>query len=236
MVALGRFGRRLAVGALTLIWAAGAHGVAAAVEPSTSLGGGSGILLGRGACTLTTIGYDRADRLVGLTAGHCAELGMSVRAEQTPDAGVLGTVAAVDHQNDYAVVEFDHAKVRPSRQVAATVIGGVGAPPRPGDVVCKHGRTTGYNCGVVWDTHRWWFQNQSCSQPGDSGGPVTLGDRLIGMNVGHIGIPATALPAVDLMCRSAAGPLHDVAVATQIGMVLADIDRTGGIGSGFHPL
>ncbi|WP_405164019.1 S1 family peptidase [Nocardia sp. NBC_01499] len=236
MVALGRFGIRMALGAVVLTFAAvGIPGVATG-EAVASLGGGSGILLGRGVCTLTTIGYDRADRLVGLTAGHCTEIGMSVRAERTPDAGVVGTVAAVDHYNDYAVLEFDRAKVEPVRQVAATLIGGIGTPPRQGDVVCKNGRTTGYNCGVVWDTHRWWFQNQSCSQPGDSGGPVTIGDRLVGMNVGHIGVQLVGVTVFDMVCKPSFAPLHDPAVATQIGMVLDDIDRGGGVGSGFRPL
>ncbi|GAA5093211.1 S1 family peptidase [Nocardia iowensis] len=226
----------MAVGVAAMTFAAvGAPGVAAAT-PMATLGGGSGILLGRGVCTLTTIGYDRQDRLVGLTAGHCAEIGMSVRAEGMPNAGTVGTVAAVDHHDDYAVLEFDRAKVIPIRQVAATVIGGIGTPPQQGDVVCKNGRTSGYNCGVVWDTHRWWFQNQSCSQPGDSGGPVTIGDRLVGMNVGHIGVQVVGVTVFDMVCQPAVAPLHDPAVATQIGMVLEDIDLGGGIGSGFRPL
>ncbi|MFD6157233.1 hypothetical protein ACFWF7_40130 [Nocardia sp. NPDC060256] len=236
MVALGRLGIRLALCAVAMTFAAvGAPSVATA-GPLAPLGGGSGILLGRGVCTLTTIGYDRADRLVGLTAGHCTEVGMSVRAERAPDAGVVGTVAAVDHYDDYAVLEFDRAKVTPIRQVAATTIGGIGAPPQQGDVVCKNGRTSGYNCGVVWDTHRWWFQNQSCSQPGDSGGPVTIGDRLVGMNVGHIGLRLVGVTVFDMVCHPPIAPLHDPAVATQIGMVLDDIDQGGGVGSGFRPL
>ncbi|WP_234390975.1 S1 family peptidase [Nocardia suismassiliense] len=236
MVALGRFGIHLALFAVTMTCTViGVPGVAAAV-PTASLGGGSGILLGRAACTLTTIGYDNTDRLVGLTAGHCAEIGMSVRAERMPDAGIVGTVAAVDHQDDYAVLEFDRTKVVPVRQVAATVIGGIGTPPQQGDVVCKNGRTSGYNCGIVWDTHRWWFQNQSCSQPGDSGGPVTIGDRLVGMNVGHMGVQMVGVTVFDMVCHPPAVPFHDPAVATQIGMVLDDIDQAGGVGSGFRPL
>ncbi|MFG1796614.1 hypothetical protein [Nocardia sp. NPDC049149] len=236
MCALRRFGIRAMVGivalAFALVWVPG-H---AAAVPSASLGGGSGILLGPSACTLTTIGYDRENRLVGLTAGHCAEVGMTVRAERTPAAGIIGTVAAVDNADDYAVLEFDRAKVAPIRQVAATLIDGIGAPPQPGDVVCKNGRTSGHNCGVVWDTHRWWFQHQSCSQPGDSGGPVTIGDRLVGMNVGHLGVRVVGVTVFDVVCQTAATPLHDPAVATQIGMVLDDIDNGGGVGAGFRPL
>ncbi|MFI9503235.1 S1 family peptidase [Nocardia sp. NPDC052566] len=233
MVALGI---RVALTVAAVAFGTGALcGPASGYRPAV-LGGGSGIVLGTAACTLTTVGYDRENRLVGLTAGHCAEVGAPVRAEHAPQAGVVGTVAAVDHANDYAVIVFDRGRVDPVRQVAATLITGIGAPPRQGDIVCKNGRTSGVNCGIVWDTHEWWFQNQVCSQPGDSGGPVTIGDRLVGMNVGHLGLDALGVTVFDLVCQHPAAPVHDPAVATQIGMVLADIDRTGGPGSGFRPL
>ncbi|WP_225728013.1 MULTISPECIES: S1 family peptidase [unclassified Nocardia] len=228
--------RRMLVAAVAALVTIGPCGSAAAQE-TVALGGGSGILLGSStACTLTTIGYDRAGRLTGLTAGHCAEPGMPVRAEATPDTVVVGTVAAVDHSDDYAVIVFDRERVTPVRRVDATVIAGIGAPPREGDLVCKNGRTTGVDCGLVWATHEWWFQNQVCSRPGDSGGPVTLGDRLVGMNVGHIGTEAIGITLADLTCRHPAASGHDPAVAIQIGMVLAAIEQAGGPGAGFRPV
>lgn len=231
MAALG-FRRAIATGIAALCWTT--LGGAATAQPAAPLGGGSGILLGEQiACTLTTIGYDRAERLVGLTAGHCARSGTPVRAEQAPQAGVIGTVAVVDEVLDYAVIAFDRERVSPVRQVAATLIIGIGSPPRPGDLVCKNGRTSGHSCGPVQYAHPWWFQNRVCSQPGDSGGPVTVGDRLVGMNVGHFGAQTLGSPVLDVVCRI---PAHDPAVAVQIGVVLEAIDRTGGIGSGFRPL
>ncbi|QIS23071.1 hypothetical protein [Nocardia terpenica] len=58
---------------------------------------------------------------------------------------------------------------------------GVGAAPRTGDTVCKNGRTTGFTCGIVWETHPLWFASHVCADHGDSGSPVLMGDRLIGM-------------------------------------------------------
>lgn len=235
MVAMGRIGIRVLVAAVIAVIApSGLPGDVTAAQTAT-LGGGSGILIeGRAVCTLTTVGYDSADRMVGLTAGHCAEIGNSVQAE-TQQAGVIGTVAAVDHSsNDFAVIEFDRTKVTPVRQVAQTFIGGIGAPPRPGDIVCKNGRTSGFDCGVVWDTHDWWFRSQLCSRPGDSGGPVTLGDRLVGMNIGHIGIMVLGVIVFDIACGAA--PVHDPAVAIDIGLILREVDRSGGVGAGFRPL
>ncbi|MFE7799360.1 S1 family peptidase [Nocardia sp. NPDC057440] len=238
MFAKGRIGIRVLVpAAVALLATHGFPGSATAADQRAALGGGSGIVLGgQSACTLTTIGFDRADRMVGLTAGHCAELGMSVTSEHVPQAGIIGTVASVDHHDDYAVIEFDRGKVHPTRQVTSTLIAGIGTPPREGDIVCKNGRTSGFNCGVVWDTHRWWFQNQVCSRPGDSGGPVTSGDRLVGMNVGHIGVKVLGVTVFDIMCQGTGVPVHDPSVASQIGMVLDDIDQSGGIGTGFRPL
>lgn len=236
MVALGRIGIRVLVAAAVAVIASMGLPGNALAEQRAMLGGGSGILLdGRYTCTLTTVGYDRAERMVGLTAGHCAEIGMSVQAEAR-QAGVIGTVAAVDHDSDFAVIDFDRAKVTPIRQVAQTFIDGIGTPPRLGDIVCKNGRTSGFKCGLVWDTNLRWFQHQVCSRPGDSGGPVTIGDRLVGMNVGHIGVEMLGVRVFDIGCESLIAPLHDPAVATQIGMVLAAIDAGGGVGAGFRPL
>ncbi|WP_245673080.1 S1 family peptidase [Nocardia lijiangensis] len=210
-------------------------GHASAAEPAV-LGGGSGIVLGmNAACTLTTIGYDNAGRLVGLTAGHCTQPGIPVRAEHAPWVGPIGTVVLVDRYDDYAVIEFDRERVVPLRNVGATVIADVGGPPAPGTIVCKNGRTSGHGCGVVWDQHEWWFRNQVCSQPGDSGGPVTVGDRLVGMNIGHAGVAAFGVTVFDVACQHPQVAVHDPAVATQIGKVLHDIDRAGGPGAGFEP-
>ncbi|MBF6210069.1 hypothetical protein IU433_03055 [Nocardia puris] len=210
---------------------------AQAVTPDVPLGGGSGVVFGyRAVCTLTAIGHDREGRLVGLTAGHCTEVGQPVHAEHATHAGVIGTVVARQLADDWAVIEFDAARVAPRREVAGTVITGIGGPPEPGDVVCKNGRTSGHSCGVVWDRHDWWFRNQVCSQPGDSGGPVTVGDRLVGMNVGHIRVDVLGVTVFDIACQHPAVSVHDPAVATHIGRVLDAVDRTGGVGAGFRPL
>ncbi|MEV5832626.1 S1 family peptidase [Nocardia sp. NPDC052112] len=234
MVAMRSIGIRILVAAAIAVMApSGVPGNATAAQMAT-LGGGSGILLdGRAACTLTTVGYDTADRVVGLTAGHCADIGATVQAE-TQQIGVIGTVVAVGRNNDFAVIEFDRTKVTPVRQVAQTFIGGLGAPPRPGDIVCKNGRTSGFDCGVVWDTHDWWFRSQLCSKPGDSGAPVTLGDRLVGMNIGHVRVTLLDVPIVDSACGEAA--VHDPAVAIEIGVIVGEMDRSGGVGAGFRPL
>ncbi|MFB8001495.1 hypothetical protein [Nocardia sp. NPDC056000] len=216
--------------------AAAAASADAAPDP-VALGGGSGIVLGGHAmCSLTAVGTDGAGRLVGLTAGHCASAGTPVSAEETPAAGAIGTIAASDGGAglDYAVIEFDASKVTPVRTVGGTTIAGVGDTPGPGITVCSNGRSSGFDCGVVWGTVAGREVNQSCSQPGDSGGPVTIGDRLVGMNQGRL----TSLGGIgfNVPCVVAAVPVHAPAYFQPIAPILAEIDTAGGVGAGFRPI
>ncbi|APA99086.1 S1 family peptidase [Nocardia seriolae] len=226
----------LAVAAVTLgasvTAAAGAH--AAAPVP---LGGGSGIVLGSNtACSLTTIGHDGAGRLVGLTAGHCAPAGTVVAAEKFPAAGPLGTVAfSTDGSGlDYAVIEFDADKVAPVRTVGATTIAGLAPAPGPGAQVCTDGRTTGFNCSLNWGPFADVSLDQTCSNHGDSGGPVTAGDRLVGMLQGML-IGADGV-RFDLPCLTAAFPIHSPTYYRPIDQILAAVNASGGPGSGYQPI
>ncbi|MCM6774856.1 S1 family peptidase [Nocardia sp. CDC159] len=215
-------------------------GTATAAAPVT-LGGGSGIILeqlddpGKAAdCTLTAIGFDTADRLVGLTAGHCGQVGSRLLAEYDPKAGVIGRITAKSEDMDWAIIEFDPAKVVPTRSVAQSVINSVGAGPAVGDNVCKNGRTTGFTCGIVWETHPMWFASHVCADHGDSGSPVLRGDQLIGMVVAgkdfQVGPVTVELPS----CQGAGDLIHQPDAATTMQVVLRDIDRQGGPGAGFR--
>lgn len=206
-------------------------------DPSVVLGAASGIFFDNEAgCSLTAVGHDNAGRLVGLTAGHCAPTGARVGAEHAPHAGVIGTVAYSDDGDylDFAVLHLDASKVVPTRTIGATTVAGIGEPPAPGTLVCSDGRTTGRSCGVVWGELEGTSINQYCSQPGDSGGPVVVGDRLVGMNQGRL----TGIGPIDfnLPCTNAANPIHSPAYFQPIGVILRVLDRAGGVGAGFRPL
>ncbi len=206
--------------ALAAALTAGA-GSADAAEP-TVLGGGSGIVIANTIeCTLTTIGHDNANRLVGLTAGHCGEPGQSVVSETDPNAGVLGRIAANNHELDYAVIDFDADRVAPSERVGSVSITAVGGPAQFPATVCKKGRTTGTNCGVVWGdvfargTETW---TQMCVLPGDSGAPVVVGTTLVGMVNAYLAVGCV-------------GP----EVGTTMSAIQADLDANNGVGAGFRP-
>lgn len=205
--------------------------VANAQEP-IPLGGGSGLVVeGDTLCTLTTIGNDNRGNLIGFTSAHCGGPGARVAAEGVENAGVVGTMVAGNDALDYAVIQFDPAKVRPVNNVGGFQIDGLGPDPVVGDIACKLGRTTGYSCGVTWGpgTEPGTIVNQVCGQPGDSGAPVTVNNRLVGMIHGAF---SEELPT----CVVKFIPLHTPAVTMSFNTQLADITAKNRPGTGFVPV
>lgn len=204
---------------------------AAAAAPVV-LGGGSGIVVnGDDLCTLTTIGTDNRGDLIGFTSAHCGGPGAQVSAEADPGAGIVGEMVAGNDGLDYAVIRFDRAKVTPTSNVNGFVIDGLGPDPAFGDIACKLGRTTGYSCGVTWGPGKdpGTIVNQVCGQPGDSGAPVTVNNKLVGMIHGAF---SDAMPT----CVVKFIPLHTPAVTMSFNTQLADIVAKGRPGSGFVPI
>jgi hypothetical protein len=196
------------------------------------LGGGSGIVInGDTFCTLTTIGHDNAGRLIGFTSAHCGGPGATVAAENATGAGQLGTMVAGNELLDYAVIQFDPQKVTPTDNVNGFQIDGLGPDPAFGQVACKLGRTTGYSCGVTWGPGQdpGTIVNQVCGQPGDSGAPVTVDNRLVGMLHGAY---TNDLPT----CVVKFVPLHTPAVTMSINTQLADITAKNRPGTGYVPI
>lgn len=205
--------------------------VGQAQEP-VPLGGGSGLVVdGETLCTLTTIGHDSQGRLIGFTSAHCGGPGAKVSAEGADAAGVVGTMVAGNDALDYAVIQFDPQKVRPVNNVNGFQIDGLGPDPVSGDIACKLGRTTGYSCGVTWGPGKdpGTIVNQVCGQPGDSGAPVTVNNRLVGMIHGAF---SEALPT----CVIKYIPLHTPAVTMSFNTQLADITAKNRPGKGFVPI
>lgn len=218
--------------ALVLMVATVVLAVPARAADPVPLGGGSGIVVnGDTFCTLTAIGNDDRGNLIGFTSAHCGGPGAQVSAEAAEDRGVLGTMVAGNDGLDYAVIQFDRALVAPVDNVDGFQIDGIGPDPSFGEVACKLGRTTGYSCGVTWGPGKepGTIVNQVCGQPGDSGAPVTVNNRLVGMIHGAF---SQELPT----CVVKYVPLHTPAVTMSINAVLADITAKNRPGSGFVPV
>ncbi len=177
----------LAVLAATVLAGWGAPGAAQAAPAKIFLGGGSGILILQGgdsakACTLTTIGHAKTGQLIGITAGHCGQPGQQVLSETFQDRGQAGVVTYSDPKDDVAIIEFDPSRVVPLRTVRSVTIRGIDTRPIGfPTVACKEGRTTGSTCGVAWFSDGDVHFSQMCVIEGDSGSPVVVGDKLVGM-------------------------------------------------------
>ncbi|OFB36456.1 peptidase [Mycolicibacterium sp. (ex Dasyatis americana)] len=220
------------IGAPVIALAAMLTPAPAHADPPVVLGGGSGIVVnGDAFCTLTTIGHDNAGRLIGFTSAHCGGPGATVSAEGANGAGVLGKMVAGNDNLDYAVIQFDPAKVTPTNNVNGFQIDGLGPDPAFGEIACKLGRTTGYSCGVTWGPGQdpGTIVNQVCGQPGDSGAPVTVNNRLVGMIHGAY---TEELPT----CVVKFVPLHTPAVTMSFNTQLADITAKNRPGTGFVPI
>ncbi|MCQ4122134.1 S1 family peptidase [Rhodococcus tibetensis] len=196
-------------------------GIATAAPPAV-LGGGSGIVMNDElVCTLTTIGNDSGGRLVGLTAGHCGDVGSTVVAEAALDTGVVGTFVKSNPALDYAVIQFDRGKVVPVNRVGNVTITQIGAPAAFPQVGCKEGRTTGNTCGIVYgdlmQTQETW--TQACVVEGDSGAPMVVGTTLVAMVNAYLVAPCI-------------GP----EVGTNMSVIVADMNASGGAGAGFRPI
>lgn len=204
---------------------------AAAAEGKTPLGGGAGIVVnGDTYCTLTSIGTDNTGALIGFTSAHCGGPGAVVAAEDDADRNVVGTMVAGNDGLDYAVIRFDPAKVNPVSSWDGFLIDGIGPDPGFGQVACKLGRTTGYSCGVTWGPGQdpGTILNQVCGQPGDSGAPVTVNNKLVGMIHGAFSddLPTCVIKYI---------PLHTPAVTMSINAILGDLAAKDRPGTGFVP-
>jgi hypothetical protein len=210
----------------------GLRGTAASADNKMPLGGGAGLVIdGDTMCTLTAIGTDNRGQLVGFTSAHCGGPGAQVAAEAEQDRGVLGTMVAGNDILDYAVIQFDRAKVTPVADYNGYLIDGIGPDPAFGQIACKQGRTTGNSCGVTWGPGQdpGTIVMQVCGQPGDSGAPVTVNNLLVGMIHGAF---SENLPT----CITKYIPLHTPAVVVSINAVLADVNAKNRPGAGFVPV
>ena len=171
------------------------------------------------------------DSNAGALLRHSLEAAAPVAAEAAKDRGTLGTMVAGNDNLDYAVIQFDPAKVTPVANFGGFAINGIGPDPAFGQIACKQGRTTGNSCGVTWGPGQdpGTIVMQVCGQPGDSGGPVTVNNLLVGMIHGAF---SEKLP----VCIIKYIPLHTPAVVQSINAILADINAKNRPGAGFVPV
>lgn len=212
---------------LAIIVAAGLSVGTAAADDRPVMGGGSGMVVTdpegvpKFNCTLTTIGTDGAGRLVGMTAGHCGQVGDGVMSEAQPDGGIVGRFVSTDDVLDFAIIQFDPNRVIPVNRIGGTTITSMGAPVGFPSIVCKEGRSTGRTCGWVYgdvfETRE--TMTQLCVAEGDSGAPVVIGETLVGMVNAYMLVPCI-------------GP----EIGRNMDHIIAELAARGGVGAGFRPI
>ena len=205
--------------------------VDAAERGHALMGAGTPIYVGDDSmCTLTAVGTDAQGRKVGLTAGHCGEVGESVYSADALGVGAAGTVVAKDLEYDYAVVELG-SNTELTDNYGGVKVNGVGTMNAGlGTQLCKQGVATGYTCGTTWLAQPGFAITQVCAGAGDSGAPVLQDGRVVGSVTGGM------LPFYEISCRTPLqGPLFMPTLVSPIAPAVDSLNRTDASrpGSGF---
>lgn len=177
-------------------------------------------------CTLTAAGTDAEGRKVGITAGHCGNVGDPVSSADSWQVGPTGTVVAKNANLDYSLIEFG-SQAEVTRSYNGVTAQGIGGTTQPGDITCKSGVATGRTCGMTFQHSQKITINQVCAMVGDSGAPVFHNGRIVGS------VSRGLLPGLP-SCRTPwQGALHNPTVVSNADVIIADLNRREGVGSGF---
>ncbi|MFE0678258.1 S1 family peptidase [Streptomyces sp. NPDC058867] len=132
-----------------------------------------------------------------VTAGHCtgsAGTWYTSAAQTTVIGPTTGTSFPVD---DFGIVRYANDAVPRPGTIGTLDVTGT-ATAYVGQSVCRRGATTGIRCGVVTALNttvnyagghivHGLIRTNICAEPGDSGGPLYAGDKVIGILSGGSG-------------------------------------------------
>ncbi|MFE2182979.1 S1 family peptidase [Streptomyces sp. NPDC059455] len=163
----------------------------------TLLSGGDGIYSSAGVRCSAGVNVQSGATYYFVTAGHCTDgnaTWYTGPGTTTPVGPTTGTSFPGD---DYGVVRYTNTAVPHPGTVGTVDITGT-ATAHVGQQVCRRGATTGVRCGVVTalnatvnygggDIVYGLIQTNICAEPGDSGGPLYAGDKIIGILSGGSG-------------------------------------------------
>ncbi|MFI6622173.1 S1 family peptidase [Streptomyces sp. NPDC050528] len=162
----------------------------------TLLSGGDGIYTSTGRCS-AGVNVQSGSTYYFVTAGHCTD-GVSTWYTSSAMATAIGTTTATSYPgNDFGVVRYTNTAVPHPGTIGSVDITGT-ATAYIGQSVCRRGATTGVHCGVVTALNatvnygsgavvHGLIQTNICAEPGDSGGPLYAGDKVIGILSGGSG-------------------------------------------------
>ncbi|WP_445785700.1 S1 family peptidase, partial [Streptomyces malaysiensis] len=167
----------------------------------TLLSGGDGIHSTTGLRCSAGVNVQSGTTYYFVTAGHCTDASPTWYTGSDATTPVGSTTATSFPGNDYGVVRYTNTAVPHPGTVGTVDITGT-ATAYVGQQVCRRGATTGVRCGQVialnatvnyggGDVVSGLIQTNICAEPGDSGGPLYAGDKIIGILSGGSGDCAT---------------------------------------------
>ncbi|WP_413099194.1 S1 family peptidase [Streptomyces sp. Inha503] len=163
----------------------------------TLLSGGDGIYSSTGVRCSAGVNVQSGATYYFVTAGHCADGNATWYTGSGTTTQVGPTTGTSFPGDDYGVVRYTNTAVPHPGTVGTVDITGT-ATAHVGQQVCRRGATTGVRCGVVTaldatvnygggDIVYGLIQTNICAEPGDSGGPLYAGDKIIGILSGGSG-------------------------------------------------
>ncbi|MCQ8191406.1 S1 family peptidase [Streptomyces rugosispiralis] len=163
----------------------------------TLLSGGDGIYSATGVRCSAGVNVQSGATYYFVTAGHCTDGNATWYTGSGTNTPVGPTTGTSFPGNDYGVVQYTNTAVPHPGTVGTVDITGT-ATAHVGQQVCRRGATTGVRCGVVTalnatinygggDIVYGLIQTNICAEPGDSGGPLYAGDKIIGILSGGSG-------------------------------------------------
>ncbi|WTV81384.1 S1 family peptidase [Streptomyces sp. NBC_00028] len=162
----------------------------------TLVSGGDGIYTSAWRCS-AGVNVQSGTAYYFITAGHCTDGASTWYTSAALTTPIGSTVATSFPSDDFGIVRYSNTAV-PHPGTIGTVDITRTTTAYVGQSVCRRGATTGVHCGRVTGLNATvnygsgevvygLIQTNICAEPGDSGGPLYAGDKVIGILSGGSG-------------------------------------------------
>ncbi|MFI9766158.1 S1 family peptidase [Streptomyces sp. NPDC052415] len=161
----------------------------------TLLSGGDAVYASGGRCS-AGVNVRSGTTYYFVTAGHCTGTAATWYTSSAQTMAIGPTAGTSFPGNDFGVVRYANTAVPRPGTIGTVDITGT-ASAYVGQSVCRRGATTGVRCGVVTALNvtvnysggvvYGLIRTNICAEPGDSGGPLYAGDKVLGILSGGSG-------------------------------------------------
>ncbi|MDT9695294.1 S1 family peptidase [Streptomyces sp. P17] len=162
----------------------------------TLLSGGDGVYAAGLRCS-AGVNVRSGSTYYFVTAGHCTDTTSTWYTTSAQTTAIGPTTSSSFPGDDFGVVRYANTAVPHPGTIGTVDVTGT-ATAYVGQSVCRRGATTGVRCGVVTALNATvnygggeivygLIRTNICAEPGDSGGPLYAGDKVIGVLSGGSG-------------------------------------------------